>query len=48
MTKSFIQVKMDEDIMVQANNICEKLGISLSTYVNMSVVKLSANSRYSF
>ena len=39
MANSLVQFRIDEKLRSQANNLCERLGMDLSTYVRMSIVK---------
>ena len=40
MANSLVQFRIDESLRRQANELCEKLGLDLSTYLRMSLAKL--------
>lgn len=40
MANSLVQFRIDEGLRQQANELCEKLGFDLSTYLRMSLAKL--------
>ena len=40
MANSLVQLRIDENLRLQASNLCDRLGLDLSTYVRMSIVKL--------
>ena len=40
MANCLVQFRIDEKLRSQANNLCERLGLDLSTYVRMSIVQL--------
>ena len=43
MANSLVQFRIDEKLKFQANNLCERLGFDLSTYIRMSIVKFVQN-----
>ena len=40
MANSLVQFRIDDGLRRQANELCEKLGLDLSTYLRMSLAKL--------
>ena len=40
MANSLVQFRIDEGLRKQANDLCEKLGFDLSTYLRISLTKL--------
>ena len=40
MANSLVQFRTDETTRIKASNICEKLGIDLSTYMRMCISRL--------
>lgn len=40
MANSLVQFRIDDDLRQQANDLCLKLGLDLSTYLRMSLTKL--------
>ncbi len=40
MANSLVQFRIDDGLRRQANELCEKLGLDLSTYLRMSLTKL--------
>lgn len=40
MANSLVQFRIDDSLRRQANELCEKLGLDLSTYLRMSLAKL--------
>ena len=40
MANSLVQFRIDDGLRQQASNLCEKMGLDLSTYLRMSLTKL--------
>ena len=40
MANSLVQFRIDESLRQQASDLCDKLGLDLSTYLRMSLAKL--------
>ena len=40
MANSLVQFRIDDGLRRQANELCEKLGLDLSTYLRMSLARL--------